>query len=136
MDIVVSTVARMRLIVIGMASGLIVVTAVSGVVELGPSEFAVRASLPVGLAGLMALVAGWRVYAARGPGETEVDLTAICSRYTSALLVALAITEGVAFLGIVVYTLGGEVVALTGVASHILLSGVLWPTAEKVRPSH
>ena len=27
-------------------------------------------------------------------------------------------------------------VALTGVVSHVLLSGVLWPTVEKVRPAH
>jgi hypothetical protein len=135
MDIVESTVSRSRVIVVAMAGGVLLFAAASGFVDLEPGRFAVRASFPVGLAGLIALVAGWRLYARMRTAPSSADLETQCSRYSAALLAALAVTEGAALLGVVFFWLGGEIVALTGVASHVLLCGVLWPSAEKIRPS-
>jgi len=132
---VLATIARNRLIVGALAAGVLSLTAVSGFVSLGPVSFAARLSLPVGLAGLMTLVAGWRVYVGKGERASEVeDVAAGCAGYTTALLISLALTEAAAFLGIVAYILGAGIVALTGVLTHVLLTAVLWPAAEKIRP--
>jgi len=130
-----ATIARNRLIVAALAAGLLSLAAVSGFVGLDPVSFADRLSLPVGLAGLIMLVVGWRVYVSTGERACEIDdVAAGCARYTTALLIALALTEGVAFVGIVAYMLGAGIVALTGVLTHVLLTGVLWPADEKIRP--
>jgi hypothetical protein len=114
---------------------VIALTAASGLIQIAPLDSARRAGLPVGLAGLVVLPIAWRAYVAlrERAGETK-DIETGCARYGAALLIALAMTEGVAFVGIVFYLLGADIVALTGVLSHILLTGVLWPTAEKVAP--
>jgi hypothetical protein len=97
--------------------------------------FAASLSFPVGLLGLIMLVAGWRVFVTMGERASEIeDVASGCARYTTALLIALALTEGVAFLGIVTYMLGAGILALTGVLTHVLLTGILWPSAEKIRP--
>jgi hypothetical protein len=135
MDAVESTVARSRMIVIAMAGGVLALTAVSRFIELESIGFARSAGLPVGLAGLVALPFGWRANVTmRERVPDNLDVETGCTRYTAALLVALAITEGIAFVGIVCYTLGSELIALTGVLTHIMLSGALWPTPERVRP--
>lgn len=134
-ELVQATLARNRLMVVALAGGMLLLAAVSGFVDLGSVDFADRLSLPAGLAGLIALVVGWRMYVAMGEHASQVeDIAGGCARYTTALLTALALTEGVAFLGIVAYMLGAGIVALTGVLAHVLLTGVLWPAAEKIRP--
>ncbi len=130
-----ATLARNRLRVAALAASVLLLAAVSGFVDFGSIDFADRLSLPAGLAGLVMLVAGWRVYVTMSERASEVeDIATGCTRYTTALLTALALTEGFALLGIVAYTLGASFVALTGVFSHVLLTGVLWPGAEKIRP--
>jgi len=132
---VLTLLARSRLIVGAMAAGILFLTAVIGLIDLAPVGFADRLSLPAGLAGLLALVAGWRVFVRSGQRASDVeDVATGCTRYAAALLVALALTEAAAFLGVVAYMLGAEVMALTGVLSHVLLTAVLWPTVEKIRP--
>ena len=130
-----ATLARNRLRVAALAASVLLLAAVSGFVDFGSIDFADRLSLPAGLAGLVMLVAGWRVYVTMSERASEVeDIATGCTRYTTALLTALALTEGFALLGIVAYILGASLVALTGVFSHVLLTGVLWPGAEKIRP--
>lgn len=134
-EIVESALSRNRTIVTALAGGVVILTAASGFLDLQPVSFAVRAALPVGLAGLVALVLAWRAYGTLRERASDVeDVETGCVRYGAALLLALAITEGIAFLGVVCFLLGGELVALTGVFSHVLLTGVLWPTSEKIRP--
>lgn len=134
-ELVQATLVRNRLMVAALAGGVLLLAGVSGFIDLGPVDFAARSSLPIGLLGLIMLVVGWRVHAAMGERASEIDdVAAGCARYTTALLIPLALTEGVAFVGIVAFMLGAELVALTGVLTHVLLTGVLWPTAEKARP--
>ena len=135
MEQVQATLQRNRLVVAGLAAGVLFAAGVSGFVEFGSVGFAASLSFPVGLLGLIMLVAGWRVFVTMGERASEIeDVASGCARYTTALLIALALTEGVAFLGIVTYMLGAGIVALTGVLTHVLLTGILWPSAEKIRP--
>ena len=130
-----ATIARNRLIVGALAAGVLFLAAVCGFVPLGPVSFADRLSLPAGLAGLLTLVAGWRVYVGRGECASDVeDIAAGCAGYTTALLISLVLTEAAAFFGIVAYMLGAGIVALTGVLTHVLLTAVLWPAPERIRP--
>jgi len=134
-ELVQATLQRNRLMVAALAAGVLFLAAVSGFLDLGRVDFAASLALPVGLLGLITLVVGWRVYVVLGERASGIeDVDSGCARYTTALLIALALTEGVAFLGIVAYMLGAGVMALTGVLTHVLLTAVLWPGAEKVRP--
>jgi len=94
MDVVEATVARNRIIALAMAGGVVFLAAISGLVEIDPVPLAARASLAVGLIGLIALVAAWRVYSTMVASIGTADLEAALARYTTALISALAITEG------------------------------------------
>jgi len=134
-ELVQATLQRSRLMVIALAAGVLFLAGVGASVDFGRVDFAAGLSLPVGLGGLVMLVVGWRVYAAMGERACQVeDVATGCARYSTALLVALALTEGVAFIGIVAYMLGAGITALTGVLTHVLLTGMLWPATEKIRP--
>lgn len=128
--------ARTRLIVAALAGGVLVLAAGSGFVDFGgDGAFGRMLSLPVGLAGLVALVVGWRLFMTMRDRAADVEeVETGIQRYSAALLMALALTEGVAFVGVVAYMLGGTLIALTGVATHVLLTGILWPAGEKIRP--
>jgi len=81
---------------------------------------------PAALAGLVAVVIGFRVYHAilgRGRGAHRREA------FMRATIVALSITEGAALFGIVAYLLSGNPTTLFGVASHVLLTGAIWPSA-------
>ncbi len=135
MDAVQATLARTRLIVAALAAGVLCLAGIAAFVDFGRSDLGAFLGLPAGLLGLIMLVAGWRVHLALRERAARIeDLEAGCARYTTAVLIALALTEGAAFLGIVAYMLGAEVVALTGVVTHVLLTGVLWPAPEKLQP--
>ena len=135
MDIVHATLARNRVMVGALAAGVLFLAGISGYLDLGAVGLAAYLSLPAGLAGLFMLVVGWRVYVSMRERASQIeDVETGCARYTTALLIALALTEGAAFLGIVAYMLGAGILALTGVLTHVLLTGVLWPAAEKMRP--
>ncbi len=126
---------RSRLMVAALAGGVLFLTAVSGFIDFGSGDVTDRFALPAGLAGLVMLPLSWQMYGTmRGRAADVTDLASGYKRYGRALLTALVLTEGVAFLGIVVYMMGAGIIALTGVLTHVLLTGVLWPTAEKIRP--
>ncbi|NIM01585.1 MAG: hypothetical protein GTN89_12220 [Acidobacteria bacterium] len=134
-DLVRITLQRNRLTAAALAMGVLVLAGVSGFVALGPVGFAGSLTLPAGVLGLLLLVAGWRVYGAMAERAAAIDDVGTgCARYTTSLLIALAMTEGGAFLGIVAYMLGAGIMALTGVLTHVLLTAILWPGNEKIRP--
>ena len=45
---------------------------------------------------------------------------------------ALGLTEGIALFGLVVFMLSAGLPALIGTATHVLLAGAIWPTAERL----
>ena len=51
--------------------------------------------------------------------------------FQKATLVSLAVTEAVALGGVVVYLGSGEWMALSGVATHLLLAGAVWPSRAR-----
>lgn len=134
-DMMRTALTRGRLLVTGLAAGVLFLTAVSGFVDFGSGGFADRLALPVALAGLVMLPASWHVYGAMRERAADVtDRATGYTRYGTALLTALGLTAAGAFLGIVVYMMGAGILALTGVFTHVLLTGVLWPAEEKIQP--
>lgn len=69
------------------------------------------------LLGLVALPVAWRVHAVLRERGDRVR----------AIVVALAITEGTALLGVVAYGLTGRLDPLLALAIHVVLVGALWP---------
>jgi hypothetical protein len=84
---------------------------------------------PAALAGLVALPIGYRVYlGVRGRGRGTHRRAA----FKRATIAALAITEGVALFGVVAYLLSENPMTLFGVASHLLLTGAIWPSGSRL----
>jgi hypothetical protein len=84
---------------------------------------------PAALAGLVALPIAYRVYHAVRGRRRGAHRRAAFMRGTIA---ALAITEGVALFGVVAYLLSENPMSLFGVASHVLLTGAIWPSASRL----
>lgn len=111
--------ASARLVVAGLALGPAVLLAASLALEPSGSVPALDAVAPV--VGLVLLPIAWRVRAAlRG------------RPYLTGLLVPLALTEGGALLGIVAFALGGSPMTLLGLAMHLVLVGLIWPSEERL----
>ncbi|MDX1389522.1 MAG: hypothetical protein R3344_10060, partial [Acidobacteriota bacterium] len=90
-------------------------------------------ALPAALAGLIAPVVAYRVYlrlCERSP--RNAGLQDRCTAFIRATLVALAVTEAPALLGLVVFLLSGAPLALSGVAAHVLLTGAIWPSRTRL----
>lgn len=89
-------------------------------------------AFPAGLFGLLAPVIGFRLYEwlrSRG-GDPETELEA-GKRFSNATLLALAVTEAAGALGVVAYLFSGRLVALTGLLTHVLLAGAIWPSMDR-----
>ncbi len=115
------------------ADGLGTTRVLAGVLAAGPFVLLLAAHLVLprdraldGLAslaallGLVALPVAWRVHAAlleRGDRARAV-------------VVALAITEGTAILGVVAYGLTGRLDPLLALAIHLVLAGAVWPRKD------
>jgi len=128
-----ATVATGRMMTVTLSGGLFVIAAVAALFPRSDGgSFIMRTSLFIGLAGLVALVAGWRLFAIQRERRHDRDVESACADYQRALLLSLSITEGAAMLGVTWYYLGGGPLVLSGVMTHMLLVGALWPTAEKL----
>ena len=122
-----------RLIVAALVGGVLVLLALSGLV---PSRGALGfLALPAGLLGLVSPVIGYKLYSTRRDGiAPQADLSARCRSFVMATVLAMAVTEGAAFVGILVFMLSGEWTALAGVLTHVLLAGAIWPSADRLQP--
>lgn len=120
-----------RLVFVAATASVVALLAVAGWIE--PPGKALGLAFPVSLIGLISPVIGYRLYllqreripAAAGPAER-------CRAFLRAGILALAVTEGVALLGVIGYALSGTLSALSGVLTHVLLVGALWPTRERL----
>lgn len=89
--------------------------------------------LPAALFGLVAPAVGYRVYhTMRERNPRDEPLRVRCQAFLRAIIVPLAITEGAALLGLVVYMLSRDLVALTGSLTHVLLTGAVWPSRTRL----
>ena len=93
--------------------------------------------LPAGLIGLVAPIVGYRLYQRQrerlAAGASAAER---CAAFVRANLLAVAVTEGAALLGLVAHLLGGAVAPLIGVATHVLLVGAIWPTPQRLALFH
>jgi len=126
-----AAVMRARVMVAALVGGVLTLLFVATFFSLNtPVAFLV---FPVGLIGLVSPVIGYRLYLyarSKVPGGADVEGRA--GAFVRATLTAMAISEGIAFCGIVVYMLTGGALALTGALTHLLLAGAIWPTREKL----
>jgi hypothetical protein len=92
-----------------------------------------RLVVPVALAGLVSPVIGYRLYFLVGSRTApDADIEARCGAFQAATVIALAVTDGAALLGIVTYMLSSDLAAMTGVVTHVLLTGAIWPTRVRL----
>jgi hypothetical protein len=122
-----------RILVGALVAGVLALLAVSGLFQLGDSlRFLV---LPAGLVGLVSPVIGHKLYTSRRDGTpADADVATRCRRFVMATILALAITEAAALFGVVVFMLSGRWTALTGVLTHVLLAGAIWPSPDRLQP--
>ena len=119
-----------RLFATALAVSVLGLTTVSGLLPLGKIPSLVVLAPPAALLGLVSPVIGYRLYLWQRDRRSESSDR--CAAYLRAVIVALAITEGIALLGIVIYLSTGRSFPLVGVLTHILLTGAIWPTREKI----
>jgi hypothetical protein len=90
-------------------------------------------ALAAALAGLVAPVGGYRLYRALRRGiPPRAEASARCAVFQKATVLALGITEGIALVGVVVFALSREWIALTGVVTHVLVAGAIWPSRARL----
>lgn len=124
-------VARARVIVLALTLGVLAFAALGEFIGARTGPRALVA--PAALAGVVSPVIGYRLYHwLQERGRTSATVEARCAAYLRATVVAVAVTEGVALFGVVAYLLSGEIAALIGVVTHVVLAGALWPTPEKL----
>lgn len=85
-----------------------------------------------GLAGIVAPAIGYRIYRAEFEPPAGADREAIHTEFLKRNRSAIRVTEIGGFLGLLAWTIGGDPVSLTGLATHTLLAGAIWPTPERL----
>jgi hypothetical protein len=122
---------RARLLAAALAGGVLLLTAISGVVDVPPVTRALTA--PAALLGIVSPLLGFRLFAwLRDRSATEISHAARCAAYLRATVLALSVTEAAAIFGVISFWIGGGLESLIGVVMHVILSGALWPTPEKI----
>jgi hypothetical protein len=122
---------RARLLSAAMAGGVLLLTAVSGLIAIPTATRALTA--PAALLGIVSPLLGYRLFAwLRDRAAAETSQPARCAAYLRATVLALSVTEAAAGLGLLSFWVGGGIESLIGVVMHIILSGALWPTPEKL----
>jgi hypothetical protein len=118
-------------IVGGLTLGVLAFAAFSGWLPKGSAlRFLV---FPAGLLGIVSPVVGYRLYhlmLERIPPRAGADERRAV--FVRANVLAMGVTEAVAFFGVLVYGVTGEWVALTGLVTHVLLAGAVWPSPERL----
>ena len=114
-----------------LGAGVILLALVASVLDLSAGVTALSA--PAALFGLVSPVIGYRLYVyLREKAPTGESAEQAGWRFLQATIGGLAVTEAAALFGVVAFTLGGDLFALVGVPMHVLLSGTLWPSKEKL----
>lgn len=115
----------------GLTGGLLVMTALSELVPVSASSTVLVA--PATLVGLVSLPIGFRLYSALRERHPRGATSAAGYRaFLRATLAALSITEGAALFGVIAHVLSGQLMPLMGVAMHVLLAAVIWPSATRL----
>ena len=120
-----------RFVAGGLAAGALILTALVGLVA-GPVRFE-GLTPPAALLGLVSPVIGYRLYALLAERVSPTaDAGACCQAFSRATVVALSVTDVIALFGIVAFALSGKPAALIGVLTHVILTGAIWPSEERL----
>jgi len=124
-----TTLNTSRMLVGGMTVGLLAIAGASRLIQpTGGLRLLVG---PAGLLGLVSLVIGYRLYCLlKSRVPPDADTAVRCGVYLRANILAMAVTEGVGLLGVIVHADTGEWPALIGVVTHVILAGAIWPSRE------
>jgi hypothetical protein len=131
-DLASRTLGSARVVALSLAGGAVLLAA--AVASAPPMPRMPALVTPASLAGLVALPVALRLHRlVRDRGSTSVDPGARAAAYVRSLVVALGLTEVLAGLGAVAFLFTREPFCFTGLATHTILTGALWPTREAVR---
>lgn len=127
---------RTRLVVAVLVASAVGIAAV-GVAVVASGDVSAegwgRLVLAAGLVGLIAPVMGHRAYERMRSGVRRLpDNGPRHTGFQRATIVAVAITYAAALGGIVIYMRSGEWMALSGVATHVLLGAAIWPSRTRL----
>ena len=131
LELAAATLRQARVIAAALIAGPI---ALLGLAVAIPVSLAVETlTLPAGLAGLVAPVAAYRLYAtSRERVAAATPPAERCAAFVRATLLALGISEAAALAGLVVFWGSRHPAALTGIAMHLLVSGAVWPSRARL----
>jgi hypothetical protein len=125
------TLTTARLILGAMVGTLVLVAALCLLLPRGPwGDFLIA---PAGIVGIVSPAIGYRLFhwfgerLPQGAGDTEREAS-----FLRASVLAVSVTEGSALLGIVTFAMTGALTAMIGVVSHMILTGALWPTEDRL----
>jgi hypothetical protein len=125
------SVATTRIIVVALSIGPPALLGAALLVPVpAPTSFP---ALPAALAGLVALAVGYRLYRSMMGriASDSISATRLVAIRT-ATIASLAVTEAAAILGVIAFCFSREPMALTGVATHLILAGAVWPTRGRL----
>ena len=126
-----TTLRQARVVFVASIASVLVLLAIGGWID--PPGRLMGLAFPVSLIGLVSPVIGYHLYLLlRERVPTGASRTEACRCFLRAGIVALAVTQGAAILGLVGYALSGTLSALSGVLTHVLLVGAIWPTPERL----
>jgi hypothetical protein len=89
---------------------------------------------PAAVLGIVAPAFSYHLYRRQQrAASVEKDPARRVFRFRAGTWVSIACTECAALVGIVAFYLSGETLCLVGVLMHLLLTGAVWPTEERLR---
>jgi hypothetical protein len=100
---------------------------------IGPSDALPGIAVPATLLGLVSPAIAYRLpQVVRERLSPDVEPGQRCAAYLRGVVLALAVAEGAAMLGIVAYLLSGKLSSLVGVLTLVLVAGALWPSEDRL----
>ena len=125
------TLRTTQLIALALVFGPLVLLGVAWFVPLDASLGWI--AMPIGLLGLISPVAAyWLYHSQHARVSSSADEGARCQAFLKATILALAVAEAVALIAIVGFALSQNLMALTGVATHVLVAGAVWPSPQRL----
>jgi len=126
-----ATLRQARTVATSLAGGILLFAVVA--VMLRPTPATSALAPPAGLAGIVSPLIGYRLYSwlrERVPGSAGPAQRR--AAFLRATLLSLSVTDVTAAFGLVVYLFTEAPSTLIGVASHVILTGAVWPTEERL----
>lgn len=109
------------------------VAVLAGVLRIGPGGHGEALAPPSILFALVAPALAYRLYGWIRERRAGVeDARGRCASFQRATWVALGVSEGAALLGLAAFLMSGREVSVAGLAAHVLVAGLVWPTRTRL----